>query len=135
LCGYCLADAAKAAKDLEPLVERLEARVAELLAGGLKGGACFICAREAFSGLTFKFKPVCLSCAPHSLAGEVMLEFTDTEEEAITAGGEAAGAYLDQIGKTDLADLTPEQWHKFLGCFLHGYSDAMREAARTNPPF
>src|SRR5690349_2049201 len=49
--------------ELETLVGRLEDRVAELVAGGLKGGACFICAREALSGLTFKFKPVCLSCA------------------------------------------------------------------------
>jgi hypothetical protein len=98
-------------------------------------GPCFICAREAFSGLAFKFKPVCLTCAPHSLAGAVMLEFTETEDEAIAEGGAQAGAYLDSIGKTDLAELTPEQWAKFLGTFLHGYSAAMREAARLNPPF
>jgi hypothetical protein len=51
-----------------------------------------------------------------------MLEFTESEEEAITAGGQEAGAYLDSIGKTDLAD-------------LGGYSNAMRETARSNPPF
>lgn len=100
-----------------------------------KGGPCFICAREALAGFTFKGKPVCITCAPHSLAGEVMLEFTDTENEAIEAGGAEAGAYLDAIGKTDLADLTPEQWVKFLGTYLHGYSAHMREAARINPPF
>jgi hypothetical protein len=64
-----------------------------------------------------------------------MLEFTESEEEAITAGGQEAGAYLDSIGKTDLADLTPEQWSRFLGTFLGGYSNAMRETARSNPPF
>lgn len=98
-------------------------------------GPCFICAREALSGLAFRFKPVCLTCAPHSLSGEVMLEFTDTENEAIQAGGADAGAYLESIGKFDLSELSPEQWVKFLGVFLHGYSAAMREAARTNPPF
>lgn len=98
-------------------------------------GPCFICSREAFSGLHFKFQPVCLSCAPNSLAGAVMQEFTETEEEAIAAGGAQAGAYLDSIGKTDLAELTPEQWTKFLGTFFHGYSVHMREAARANPPF
>lgn len=103
--------------------------------GDMNGGPCFICQREAFSGLAFKTKPVCLSCAPHSLSGEVMLEFTETEAGAISAGGEQAGAYLDQIGKTDLAELAPDQWLKFLATFLHGYSEAMREAARTNPPF
>lgn len=99
------------------------------------GGACFVCAREALAGLTYKNKPVCLHCAPHSLTGEVMLQFTDTEAEAITAGGAEAGAYLEAIGKFDLSELTPEQWAKFLSTFLHGYSGAMREAARTNPPF
>lgn len=98
-------------------------------------GPCFICKREAFSGLAFRFKPVCLACAPNSLAGAVMQEFTETEAEAIEAGGAVAGTYLEAIGKTDLAELTPDQWHKFLGTFLHGYSTAMREAARTNPPF
>lgn len=101
----------------------------------VRGGACFICAREALSGLHFKFKPVCLTCAPHSLSGEVMFDLTDTENEAIEAGGAAAGAYLDTIGKTDLAELTPEQWHRFLGTFLAGYSGKMRAAAKENPPF
>lgn len=101
----------------------------------VRGGACFICQREALSGLHFKFKPVCLTCAPHSLAGEVMLEFTDTEEAAIEAGGAQAGAYLDSIGKSDLATLAPEQWHRFLGAFLAGYSAHMRAAAKENPPF
>lgn len=116
-------------------IGRLEGRLADLILTGINGGPCFICQREAFAGLAHKFKPVCLSCAPHSLSGDVMLEFTDTEEAAITAGGAEAGAYLDTIEKTDLAELTEDQWARFLRTFLHGYSNSMREAARSHPPF
>lgn len=101
----------------------------------VQGGPCFICKREAFAGLTFLTTPVCLTCAPYSLAGAVMLQFTEAEEEAIEAGGAAAGAYLETIGKFDLSELAPDQWRGFLGTFLHGYSAHMREAAVVHPPF
>jgi hypothetical protein len=101
----------------------------------VQGGPCFICKREAFSGLTFQTKPVCLKCAPYSLAGAVMIQFTETEEEAIEAGGAAAGAYLETIGKFDLSELSPEQWRDFLNTVLHGYSAHMQAAAVVHPPF
>src|SRR5205085_1548287 len=107
VCGYCEGTPSERSR----IIPRPETG---------NGGPCFICAREALAGFTFKGKPVCITCAPHSLSGEVMLEFTDTEKEAIEAGGGDAGDYLDSLGKTDLADLTPEQWVKFLGVFLHG---------------
>ena len=33
--------------------------------------------------------------------------------DAVKAGGEKAGAYLDSIGKTDLAQLNAAQWDMF----------------------
>lgn len=36
------------------------------------------------------------------------------EKEALFVGGEAGGAYLDHIGKSDLATLTGEEWFEFL---------------------
>lgn len=49
------------------------------------------------------------------------------EEEALRAGGDAAGAYLEKIGKTDLAQLSQEEWLTFLATFEEGRGRAMRE--------
>jgi hypothetical protein len=97
--------------------------------------ACFICRRAAIPGLAFKSNAVCAVCAPNALGGEMMLSFSEAEEEAIAAGGETAGAFLDAIDKTDLAELTADEWAKFLGQFLKGYSAHMREGAAKHPPF
>lgn len=35
------------------------------------------------------------------------------DEHSIELGGQAAGAYLDEIGKTDLAFLTEDEWRRF----------------------
>lgn len=35
------------------------------------------------------------------------------DENSIEIGGQAAGAYLDEIGKTDLAYLTEDEWRRF----------------------
>lgn len=35
------------------------------------------------------------------------------DEEAIKIGGDAGGAYLDTIEKTDLSLLTSEEWRRF----------------------
>lgn len=97
--------------------------------------ACNVCQREAIAGLAFKGNPLCAACAPYPNAGEIMLEFSDAEEEAIEAGGAAAGAYLDGIGKTDLAALSENEWHEFLCAVLAGYSEHMRALVKEAPPF
>ena len=56
------------------------------------------------------------------------------EELALQAGGQEAGAYLEQIGKTDLALLTPEEWESFLRLVLIGYADRMREQIGSYQP-
>lgn len=60
---------------------------------------------------------------------------TDQEDEALNAGGNAGGEYLESIGVTDLAALDAVQWREFLARILEGYSAAMREAAKTTAPF
>lgn len=64
-----------------------------------------------------------------------MLAFSETETEALSAGGETAGAYLESIDKTDLATLTGPEWSAFLGAVLEGYSVHMRGEVRKYPPF
>ena len=108
---------------------------AELIERRSCAGPCMTCLREATRGLSYKSNPICARCAPYAGAGEMMLNFSDTEVEAIDAGGAAAGEYLDTIGKTDLAELSPDQWQEFLGKFLDGYSTFMQEEAKRYPPF
>lgn len=54
-----------------------------------------------------------------------MIDPTEHEIEAIMASGEPAGEYLDSIGKTDLAELTEDQWYSFLECVITGYQDKL----------
>lgn len=96
---------------------------------------CFICRRASIRGLTYKGRPVCAHDAPNAMGGEMMLEFSETEVEAIDAGGETAGAYLDELDKTDLATLSGDEWRAFLGKFLAGYSEHMQAEAAKYPPF
>ena len=42
-----------------------------------------------------------------------------TEQRAVEAASEEIGSYLDQIGKTDLAAMTGEEWQDFL---LHAFT-------------
>ena len=57
------------------------------------------------------------------------------EGRALEDGGNAGGEYLDSIGKTDLAQLKPEEWSTFLGCILQGYAESMREIVLKEVPF
>ena len=50
----------------------------------------------------------------------------DYERGAVLEAGEAAGAYLEEIGCTDLAALRAEQWREFLRRIVVGFEHAMR---------
>ena len=85
--------------------------------------------------------PITWACSPEcskvSARARSMAHDLDRYEElALQAGGRSAGAYLEEIGKTDLARLTPLEWESFLRLVLIGYADAMRELIRMDrPPF
>lgn len=59
-----------------------------------------------------------------------MIDQTVNERQAMRAGGDAGGAYLDGLGKTDLALLTVEEWETFLEKIVGGYCDALRQSAQ-----
>ena len=88
-----------------------------------------------------KHDPITWACSPEcsemSARARFMSHDLDRYEElALQAGGRSAGAYLEEIGKTDLALLTPEEWEAFLRLVLIGYSDRMRELLGSyEPPF
>lgn len=50
-------------------------------------------------------------------------------------GGTKGGHYLEQIGKTDLAELTQDQWRTYLHAVFDAYADAMvRQYKRVHAP-
>lgn len=50
--------------------------------------------------------------------------------------GEAAGLYLEQIRKTDLANLTDDEWREFLRTLFRSFEKVMRRKILNHePPF
>lgn len=62
-------------------------------------------------------------------------QLDDFERRALEDGGNAGGEYLDELGKTDLATLDPEEWSRFLGLVMTGYADSMREIVSREVPW
>lgn len=107
-------------------------------------GTCFICKRrhDNLGVAPHERAPIKWFCEAH--LGNTNLQkayhmpkrqLDDFERRALEDGGNAAGAYLDEIGKTDLADLEPHEWSRFLSLVMTGYADSMREMVRTEVPF
>lgn len=57
------------------------------------------------------------------------------EADAIARGGQAAGDYLDSIGKTDLAALTPDEWTTFCTKLYVAACEELRRQAGEWVPF
>jgi hypothetical protein len=58
-----------------------------------------------------------------------MIDPTPNEQAAMAAGGEAAGAYLESLGRSDLATLSPAEWKQLIEIVVTGYCDRLRELA------
>jgi hypothetical protein len=56
-----------------------------------------------------------------------MIDPTEYEREAIAHGGEQAGEYLETLGKTDLATMTPQEWDTFIEAAITGYVERLGE--------
>ena len=55
-----------------------------------------------------------------------MIDATSNEMQAMTAGGQQGGGYLETIEKSDLATLTETEWDRFLDAIITGYCDQLR---------
>lgn len=110
--------------------------------------SCFICRRRAagigvsrrgnFRNLS-TFGWLCEECGT-ALARKAYdmpdKEFDVFEQRAAVNAGSAAGAYLDQIGKTDLAQLSEAEWSVFCITMIRSFGEAIRaEVASGKPPF
>jgi hypothetical protein len=58
-----------------------------------------------------------------------MIDPTPNEQAAMAAGGDAAGAYLESLGKSDLLALSPPEWRQLIEIVVTGYCDTLRELA------
>ena len=61
-----------------------------------------------------------------------MIDPSDAELEAIEHAGAMGGEYLDQLGKTDLAAFTPDEWWTFVGAVCGGYTEKLLEVAERH---
>jgi hypothetical protein len=61
-----------------------------------------------------------------------MQNMTENEAAALEKAGEGAGAYLEQIGKDSLGELSPEEWQQFLAEVMIGFSQEMRRLEAAN---
>lgn len=78
--------------------------------------------------------PVEWFCSISCMDGrEKMKDATKDELSAIEVGGQCGGEYLDEIGKTDLAKLTPYEWKTFCRSIVSGYIADMQK--RIKVPF
>jgi len=108
--------------------------------------ACAVCLRD-HCGLgfyepskdPFKSKNVQQACSMACLdiihnywrTGEV-LNPTHYEKEALAAAGDTGGAYLESIQKTDLAQMSQDEWWMFLLTIFDTTTSELRRLADEN---
>jgi hypothetical protein len=75
--------------------------------------------------------PICQALLPR-VYGMTDAQLPAYEEKAGLAAGNAAGQWLDDLGKTDLAILTAEEWREFLWLVISGHQAKLREMIRDD---
>lgn len=100
---------------------------------------CAVCGRAgggiAFTAPDTRADFCSFQCSEvYMVARAAKIELTRDESTAAIAGGKAAGAYLEKIGKTDLAALTKTEWTVFCETMLGAaYADLQRQAYEAIP--
>lgn len=58
-----------------------------------------------------------------------MIDPTPNEKQALLDSGKLAGEYLDYLKKTDIANLTPEEYDTLIEVIVTGYLESMQTLA------
>jgi hypothetical protein len=104
---------------------------------------CAVCNR-ASAGFSFSAPDArtptvffCSMCCSEvwMVAHRMKIELIRDEVAAALAGGRAAGAYLDQLGRTDMAQLSRVQWAEFCERLTRGYLEELQRQADAQVPF
>lgn len=104
---------------------------------------CAVCNRAsvgfAFSAPGTGAPPVffCSMCCSEvwMVAHRKKIELTRDETAAALAGGKAAGAWLDELGRTDMGQLSRPEWAEFCKRLTRGYLEALQRQADAQVPF
>lgn len=65
-------------------------------------------------------------CFDALLRKQIMIDPTDHEQAAMDHAGEQAGEYLETLGKTDLAQMSPEEWATLINVICSGYVEKLQ---------
>ena len=63
------------------------------------------------------------------------IELTRDKSAAALAGGKAAGDFLEQLGQTDMAQLSRVEWAEFCERLIRGYLEELQRQADAQVPF
>jgi len=96
---------------------------------GKTPATCYVCGRHAIgAGVGTEREPkwLCAECV--TIADEIrrVKRFDPYELAAVGDAGKVGGAYLDTIGKTDLAELEPEEYRVFCRKVIEGFGASLR---------
>ena len=64
-----------------------------------------------------------------------MIDPNTPELNALAAAGAEGGAYVESLGKTDLARFTAQEWDTLVEVIVTAFQDHLREAYADDPPF
>ncbi len=101
---------------------------------------CFICRRRDDGCALLRGREIRWYCAECGMAlakkANAMMPraFDLVEQRAMQEAGEQAGEYLDEIGKTDLAQLDQNEWNVFLIMIIRKFGEAIRREIATHSP-
>lgn len=104
---------------------------------------CVVCDRAsagfAFSAPQSQTPPVffcSMQCSEvWMVAHRKRIELTRDEAAATLAGGKVAGAFLEQLGRTDLRQLSRVEWAEFCERLTRGYLEELQRQADAQVPF
>jgi hypothetical protein len=64
-----------------------------------------------------------------------MIDPNKHETNALAAASISAGAYVEEIGKTDLARWSEQEWATLIDVVVTAFQDFLRQAYADDPPF
>lgn len=102
---------------------------------------CAVCNRAARGiVVTLPKLPAAHFCSFHCsevwmIAQRRDIPMEPSEERAVAFGGRQAGAYLEEIGKFDLREMTAEEWATFCGRLYRAACDDLSNQASEHIPF
>lgn len=105
---------------------------------------CAICRRDARGFLFVPSEigvnaPLVKLCSRHCqqliARRKGMLNPNQHGQHALAAAGQAGGAYVEALAKTDLAAWTAEEWSQLVDIIVTHFQDTLRTAYADDPPF